>query len=83
MHGPVKPNAPRNPAAPAPVGPAPAAAGAPPGPGDEHAHLRDALHMVLNVNVYDCAGRAVTVKDMLRGSLATQVRVALDRKRPG
>ncbi|HEX2555857.1 MAG TPA: hypothetical protein VHL98_19325 [Microvirga sp.] len=45
--------------------------------------LRDALHLVLNVSVYDCAGRAVTVKDMLRGSLATQVRMALDGRRAG
>lgn len=50
---------------------------------DEQDQIRDALHMVLNVSVYDCAGRAVTVKDMLRGSLATMVRVALDRKRGG
>ena len=50
---------------------------------DDQEQIRDALHMVLNVNVYDCAGRAVTVKDMLRGSLATMVRVALDGRRGG
>ncbi len=77
MHGPVKPSLLRPPAAPSP------AISGERLPEGSDAQLRDALHMVLNVSVYDCAGRAVTVKDMLRGSLATQVRVALDRKRPG
>jgi hypothetical protein len=86
MHGPVKPSALRRSAAAESAGkppvPTAGAEGERPVPADD-AQLRDALHLVLNVNVYDCAGRAVTVKDMLRGSLATQVRVALDRKRPG
>jgi len=39
--------------------------------------------MVLCVGVYDGAGRLVTVREMLRGSLATTVRVALDERRAG
>ncbi len=85
MHGPVK-TLPPDPPAPAPgsggpVPPAPAGERMPAAPDREQ--LRDALHLVLNVSVYDCAGRAVTVKDMLRGSLATQVRMALDGRRAG
>jgi hypothetical protein len=91
MHGPVKPPSLSPAEAPAaerrtPAGTDPAevpAARDGAHDGDEREQLRDALHMVLNVNVYDCAGRAVTVKDMLRGSLATMVRVALNGKRTG
>ncbi len=37
--------------------------------------------MVLDLRVYDGAGRSVTVADMLRGYLATRVRMALGAKR--
>jgi hypothetical protein len=39
------------------------------------------LQMVLDVRVYDGAGRSTTVQNALRGHLATRVRVALDGKR--
>jgi hypothetical protein len=45
--------------------------------------LRFALRMVLDVDVFDSAGRAVTVERMLRGYVATAVRVALEGKRSG
>ena len=96
MHGPVKQNTPAHdrPASsqapvqhgttnPPPHGPQDRTALQRAADADDQEQIRDALHMVLNVNVYDCAGRAVTVKDMLRGSLATMVRVALDGRRGG
>ncbi len=43
--------------------------------------LRFALRMVLDLDVFDSAGRAVTVERMLRGYVATAVRVALEGKR--
>jgi hypothetical protein len=39
--------------------------------------------MVLDLDVFDSAGRAVTVERMLRGYVATAVRVALEGKRSG
>jgi hypothetical protein len=47
----------------------------------ERDQLRMVLQMVLDVGVFDGAGRSVTVKTLLRGYLATRVRVALEAKR--
>jgi hypothetical protein len=48
---------------------------------DERDQLRLVLQMVLDVSVFDGAGRSVTVETMLRGYLATKVRIALGAKR--
>ena len=50
---------------------------------EEAERLRFALRMVLDLDVFDSAGRAVTVERMLRGYVATAVRVALEGKRSG
>jgi hypothetical protein len=47
----------------------------------EAEELRVALQMVLDVQVFDSAGRAVAVQDVLRGYIAAAVRVALERCR--
>jgi hypothetical protein len=47
----------------------------------ERDQLRLILQMVLDVRVYDGAGRSLTVQNALRGHLATRVRMVLDAKR--
>jgi hypothetical protein len=51
----------------------------PQSPNREVEQLRATLRQVLNVSVYDAAGRVLPVRSVLRGSLATMVRAITER----